>query len=377
MNGYAASSGFAKREKVAFGGDELGQVYSYGVRYPDAELPASLAVPVASTIALSEPFSVPTGLDLVVLGESDRMAYVDLDSRTALAWSVPRLAGLNPPDIFAQGSQLTVVGSTQNGGFTAQFGSTTELDGAEGSGSFPPSPRTAGPSPELVWAPQNVEGTGIDHRLVVIDGSLPASDGTELTIENSTFLGGDATGGLLAEIGGDIFSVGVDGQNRLTSGDLLALSGEQALIRECNDQLECTVSLISRETRASTPITEPALRSAAPITSQRNSPVAGTISPDGTALLVELPPESGADRWAIFDLRTQLTLTIPEPAGRQPLLWNDLSTYLAFVSDGDVWVFDRTNGRLSSVKGLGSVRSIAAVGPDFAPVDAPVDQTDG
>lgn len=365
-------------ETVAFGEEELGQVFSYGVRYPDAELPPSMPGPTTSPIALTEPFSVPTGLDLVVLGDTGRMAYVDLDDRSAVAWPAPRLGGTRPPEIFVQGTQLTVVGERQNAGFAAEFGSAASLGNAAGDVSFPPSPRVPGPSPELVWAERSTESSGVDHRLFVIDGSLPASDGLELVIENSTFLGGDATGGLLAEIGGDIFSVGIDGQNRITSGDLLALNGQQALVRECNGELDCSVSLISRESDALTPITEPALTSAVPVDSARTAPVVGSISPDGTALLVEVPTESGPTRWAIVDLRTQVTLEVPEPTERQPLVWNDLSTYLAYVSDGDIWVYDRTNGRLSRVEGLGSVRSIASVGSDFAvaeaPGEAPVEQ---
>lgn len=362
---------------VSFGQEELGRVFSYGVRYPDTELPPLIAGPVESPIALSTPLTVSTGLDLVVFGDAGRMAYLDLDTRTAVAWPAPRVGGLRPPEMFVQGNQITVVGPGENSGFTARFGSTSELDGIEGTGSFPPAPRIVGPSPELVWAERGPDVSGVNHRLVVIDGSLPASDGPELIIENSTLLGSDGTGGLLAEIGGDIFSVGADGQNRITAGELLALSVDHALVRECNDQLNCAVSLLGRESGSLTPITNATLRSAAPVTTDRVAPTVGTISPDATAFLVQEGGDDDDGTWVVVDVRNQTRTTIPRPDERQPLVWNDRSTYMVFVAGEVVHIYDRTNARLSTVEGLGSVRAIAGVGPDFAGVETPAEPVEG
>ncbi|WP_154723366.1 beta-propeller domain-containing protein [Ilumatobacter coccineus] len=342
-----------------FGVDLFDNIVDFGVRYPDAELPPQSSDPAARAITLSEAVTVPTGLDLVVLGEGDRMAHVDLDGRTATPWSVPDL-GAGFPEIHVNGPQVTVAAAST--GFTSVLGEATQID-TDGT-PLPGAPRFTGPLAGTVWAPTDDAAAGIDHRLVVI-GQLPAIDGPELSVPNATLLGSDGDGGLLASIGGDIFAVTTKASSRLTSGELLALNGNVVLERVCPEALACAVYLVDRTTGNSTSISASPIDDAVPHRPERLVPVAGTISPDATAVVIETSDPSAATPWAVVDLRSQTVTSLPPPDLRQPMLWNELGTYLAFLSEGNLYVYDRTNARVSRVQGLGSARAIAAVGDDF------------
>lgn len=347
-------------ETVDFAADVFDNIVDFGIRYPASELPARSSEPVATSISLSEAVTVPTGLDLVVLGAGERMAYVDVDGRSAVAWSVPDIGG-GFPEIHVNGQQVVVTAASA--GFTSVFGDATPISTDDAP--LPGGPRFDGPMAGTVWAPTDDAADGIDHRLVTL-GQLPAIDGPELSVPNATLLGSDGDGGLLASVGGDVFAVTTKASSRLTSGDLLALNGKAVLERRCLDDLTCTVNLVDRTTGVSSTISESPLDDVVPVGDERLVPVAGTISPDTTAVMVQSSDGSSSAPWSIVDLRSQSVTALPPPDLRQPLLWNDLSTYMAFMSDGDLFVYDRTNGRVSRVQGLGTVRAIAAVGAEFA-----------
>lgn len=344
---------------VDFGAEVFDNVIDIGVRYPDVELPPQSDAVSVRTISMSEAFTVPTGLDLVVLGRGDRMAYVDVDDRSATTWSVPGIGG-GFTEMFTNGAE--VIAATATSGFTSVLGDATLI--ATDDVPLPPTPRLAGPVDGTVWVPVDDGGSGVDHRLVVV-GQLPAIDGPELSVEGSTLLGSDGNGNLVASIGGDVFAVSSDGSTRVTSGELLAINSTSALERSCLTDLTCSVNIVDRVTGVASPITEANLTQAQAITASRSVPISGTISPDATAFLVDVSGTPGTPGWVFVDIRNQTVVPMPEPDTRQPLVWNELSTYMAFVAEGRVYIYDRTNARISLVEGLGSIRSMVAVDSAF------------
>lgn len=367
----------ASGESVRFAA-ELGRVSGLGVRATDAELVESSNVVVSRPLEFSEAPTGPTGLNLVVLGDLGSMAHLDLDGRAAAVWSVPATPGSNAPDLFPVGDEVVVLPRGATGGFVSAFGSTTPLalpDDAEAPGyqRFPAS------EPTVVWSPRNGRTDGVDHQVVRIhSGGAPADLGGAVSLNNSELLGGDGQGRLVARIAGDVFVVAVIGTTKLTEGELLALGPDHALVRTCDDALQCSVDRLDRTTVtvSSPPSRSPALEDlfsfGRPVLEPGRSPLlSDTMSPDGTAAIVRVGESGEPGEWAMADFTTGGRIDLPSPANGQPIIWNADGSVAAFISDGDVVLVDRVAGRTSTLEGLGEVRSITDVDPSFSEATAP------
>ncbi len=131
---------------------------------------------------------------------------------------------------------------------------------------------------------------GVAYRLVTIDGLPVDSSGATIDLPDAELLGSDGRGGLVVRRAGDVFAVGVDGADRLTTGELVAIGADVAYVRKCADIDTCDITRVDRRSGArSTPDggfgadSHPTARTA-------RTPALGTsVSPDGDVLLVKLP----------------------------------------------------------------------------------------
>lgn len=357
-------------EQTEFG-DELGAVYSLGVRYPDAELPPETGPLVDADIELSGELTTPTDLDIVVLGSLGTMARLDLDDGSAVAWTVPGLAS-GPPDLFAIRDSVTAL--TDRDGFVASVGEARPIntDVVE----IPPGPRIAGPGAGLVWSPLDDTATdGVGHRLTSLDPDLPAFDGTEIVVAGATLLGGDGGGALVASAPGGTYAITASATSRLTTGELLALGTRHVLARECDTELVCRTFLLDRSTGERSTVVTPrnvgeAVRAdTVAIAPGDGGPVGGTISPDGTVALTEVSDPDAAG-WVLNDLATGNWKEIPAPLPGQPLIWSDDGSALVYLSEAGPFVYERATDQLLRINGLGEVIAVSRVTDEFA---APTD----
>ncbi|MEP6296091.1 MAG: hypothetical protein ABJ382_02105, partial [Ilumatobacter sp.] len=231
-------------------GEEFGRISGLGVRMPDAELGPLEAIVTTRTLNFSEAPSTPIGFDVAVLGRLGAMAFVDLDTGTSSTWSVPFIGGNNAPDLVTDGNEILVVPAGGNDGFITTFGETRPLELPDGATS-PGFPRFPAGSVGTVWSPHDSQVGGVDHEVVAIGDNVDTTASGDITLDNSELLGEDGTGRLVARVSGDVFVVDDVGTTRLTDGDLLALGPNHAIVRNCDDALQCSVVLTDRASGAS------------------------------------------------------------------------------------------------------------------------------
>ena len=354
-------------------GEELGGIISIGVRYPDAELVETAVT--ENEVTFSSPPEAAVGLDLVTVGRVGGMTLIDLDDARSTSWNTPALPGNSSPQLFADDAQVLAVSGNGNVGFLSSYGSSTALDDDQ----IPQGRLLRGPRPGLVWA-RNSDGTAeIDQITLNLNGTRPTSDLRQLRLPDGTIVGGDSTGGLVVDSGGDIYvmsggDAGVSrGIDRLTPGEILAIGATTALVRECDESLGCTTARLDRATGERTAIRTTGVPSADGHDGPDGFPLDGSMSPDGDVVLARFrsvgtasDPPTVVEKWFLFDLATDNSTGIPEPDENQPIIWNDDSSYAAFVADGNVRLYERATNTIIEVDTRRSdVRGFTAVSDGF------------
>lgn len=365
----------ATGEFVEFG-EELGQVVSVGIRYPDAELVQNTIT--AGELSFSSAVADEIGVDIVTVGPFGDMSYVDLDAATSATWDTPGVPGFPLPQLFSSGNQVLAVSGNGERAYLSEFGTGAELDADE---LFEP-PYLPGPPAGTIWVRSPTAALDVDAVLVGLDGQ-PRSDGVAVTVDDATMLGGDGAGGLVVATGGDVYvSAGGDaagfttGLNRLTTGELLAVGTSHALVRECDAVRECTTLHIDRATGDPTEVDVSQVIGADALDVEREVSTVGSMSPDGDVVLARFTkagtgedPPTEVQTWALVDLATGVRTAIMEPSRDQPMIWNDESSYAVFAADGRLHVYERSTSAVIEVAGVSDVRALTEVDAEFGTVD--------
>ena len=170
------------------------------------------------------------------------MTYIDIDASVSESWAATqRLA-----------SDLTLItsgGATLASGTPAQRRLRSgEVSSSRLSGGFATEGvKLPGLIDGTIWVPAPELGTsrsGVAYRLVTSDGL--AVDGATIDLPEAELIGSDGHGGLVVARGGDVFVVSVDGAERLSSGELIAIVADTAYVRECTEVTACDVTRIDR-----------------------------------------------------------------------------------------------------------------------------------
>lgn len=352
-------------------GEELGQVSAIAARYPESELIDS-SIPT-SPVGFSTPPASEIGIDLLTTGRIGVLALIDLDAATASSWNAPSTPGSNPATIIVDGPTALVLSSNSESGYLATYGTAQEL--AENS--LPERPISVGPDGLGLWT-RNVQGASdIDQIAVTIDGGpIRQADESTLVVDNATLIGDDGAGSIVFERGGSIYATTGEEPVLLTSGELIALGTSAVLVRECGELLACRLEVIDRESGERTPVgSDSVLDFAEAATEERDVSLAGSMSPDagiamvslGDLAVVDADGEQSDETWGVVDLATSDVITIDAPDTGQPIIWNADSSYAAFASGGSILLYERSTRSVIEVTGVADVRSLAAIGPEFAP----------
>lgn len=349
-------------ETLTFG-EQLGRVTALGVRWPDAELEPTTAV-VSQPVTAARPLG-PTGLRLVGATTGGAMTSIDVDAGVAESWATTeRTAGdLN---LIASGDMILAFGDGDDPAFAFRRGVQERLADVFATDGV----KLPGPTDDTIWVPAlelAATANGVAYRLVTIDGMPVDRAGATIDLPNATLLGSDGRGGLVVTRAGDVFAVGVDGTERLTTGELIAIGASTIYVRKCGDVTTCELVRIDRRSGDRTPSFngfEPAL--SAP-TRGRQATLGTSISPDGGVLLVRLgmtgigsvPATTDVDQWHLADTELGTLTPIENFDPSQPVIWNADSTFAALRADSGMFVFDRAAGELVAL----TTDRLRAIGP--------------
>ena len=344
--------------------EELGSVIGIAARSPDSEL--DVTTPMVQTAVTMDPApQSATGLHLAAFSGTGELSLIDVDAGVRTSWTTRPLPGPDVAQLFASGSEIAGYTTSGDGqGFVSEYGSVVgEVD----AGPFADGPLLPGPDPNSLWA-KGSGAAGTDRSAVDFRGR-PAGI-VVLRLGNGTVLGGDGRGGLVVESGGDVYVTSADGgSTRLTSGEVLAIGENHALVRECDENLQCTVFLVDRTTGERTASTLDALTAATAIGPDRTATIIGSMSPDGTVALIDfataVDAEGGGEKWFFFDLASGNPSGAEAPDPGQPIVWSEDGAHGAYVSDGTVRIYERDTFATIEIGGLGSVRAITPVPADF------------
>jgi hypothetical protein len=351
-------------ETVTFG-DDLGQVVSVGVRWPDAELDPTVTV-VSESVSATRPLA-PTGITLVGALKSSGMTYVDVDAGVAQSWATTQRLPANPT-LIRSGDEILVLGNSEDPAFSFRQGGEEPLDAAfavDGK-------KLPGPIDGTIWVPAPDLGAsrdGVAYRLVTTDGLPVDSTGATIDLPDADLLGGDGRGGLVVRRAGDVFAVAEGRAERLTTGELVAIGADVAYVRKCDDIDTCQVTRVDRRTGARSTADGGFGADSRPA-GALGSALGTSVSPDGDVALVKVPVTPGddagpVDAWAFADTaRGRLTLIDGFDAG-QPVIWSADSNFAAVLADSGLFVFDRAAGELValSTPRLRAITSAASPSP--------------
>jgi hypothetical protein len=177
---------------------------------------------------------------------------------------------------------------------------------------------------------------------------------------------GDPAGGVVVQAPGGTYQVGPDGSRRITTGVLIALNSQTALVADCGDEsvsvLSCGLAVHDRVTGDSRPLT-PVLSESVDATNPYLAMFAGAISPDGryAPLFVNgsVVDNGSAQQLGVIDLTTgaiaNLT-TSPQSA----LWWSPDGSRVLYMRDDRLLMYDFEQGaELAIVPDSDGLRSFA------------------
>jgi hypothetical protein len=358
----------ARTGEIVTFGEDLGQVVSVAVRWPDAELDPTVTV-VSETVSAARPLG-PTGITVAGALRSGGMTYIDVDAGVAQSWpTTERLAG--DLTLIKSDDSILALGAGDDPAFAFRQSVQEPLDAVFAANGL----KMVGPVDGTIWlpAPELAAGRrGVAYRLVTIVGLPVDSSGATIDLPDAELLGSDGRGGLVVRRAGDVFAVGVDGADRLTTGELVAIGANVAYVRKCDGIDTCQVTRVDRRSGArSTP--DGGFGADSHPTAALGPALGTSVSPDGDVLLVNATVASDAaagGTWAFADTaRGRLTVIDGFDAG-QPVVWSADSNFAAVLADSNLFVFDRAAGELVplSTPRLRAIGSAASPSP-AAPAD--------
>jgi hypothetical protein len=360
----------ARTGEIVTFGEDLGQVVSAGVRWPDAELDPTVTV-VSETVSAARPLA-PTGITIVGALTSGGVTYIDVDAGVAQSWATTdRLA--SELTLITSDDAILALGSADDPAFAFRQGVQEPLEAVFAARGL----KLPGPVDGTIWVPAPDLGTtrgGVAYRLVTLDGMSVESTGATIDLPEAELLGSDGRGGLVVRRAGDVFAIGVDGADRLTTGELIAIGADVTYVSKCAEIARCDLSRVDRRSGARSTTAggfEPG-RLPTAVTSL-GAAFGTSVSPDGDVLLVKLPEDSPGDApvpatWALADTtRGRLTLIDGFDAS-QPVVWSADSNFAAVLADSNLFVFDRAAGELvplstPRLRAIGSAASPSPTAP--------------
>jgi hypothetical protein len=197
------------------------------------------------------------------------------------------------------------------------------------------------------WRSDGEPTGGVPSRLVEIevDGSP-----TGAAVELGGFYPGmiDPRGGVVVQAPGGFYVVTPDSTNMITSGRLLAIGVDRAVVQECDESLACGYFVVDRSTGTRTPL------DLAPELAGEGVSIEGggwwtfsePLSPTGDAVLVTvwMPDGGGQQSLGVIDLTTGGYESIGGFVDTPAMAWAPDGRSVYWLERGRLTVFDRSTG---------------------------------
>ena len=183
----------------------------------------------------------------------------------------------------------------------------------------------------------------------------------------------DPGGGLLVERAGKLYTVDESSISLIGTGELIALSGDIALMRDCDEQLVCGLFVVDRSSGDVRPLPvgtvagEPKLVGA--MWGWFSSAMSNTISPDGEMCAVMVSAADGPVL-ALLDLRSGDVVEVGEDHAVPMVVWSPDGRFVFFLTGydgfgtyegGDLNAYDRRTGEVFPVLSeIGAWESLVA-----------------
>lgn len=333
---------------------EIGQVVAIATRFPAEELPPQTLTETRQFDVTDAQRRLPTVIAADRQGTVSRIDFANgrvTDFRTGLRplWSNGR-----PAQVVPMEQSVVVIDDDGVDGVEIIADQTAAPPSWPAGRHYPFDGRS-------VWAPVEVTEGGIDYLLVDRSGQ-PVDDVVDV-IPAESVLGSNGAGTLVREVAGDVFTTNGDGSVRLTTGDVIALGIDEAIVHECGIDLSCEFVRVDLGTGERRTVEAPTLdRPMVGATTGREVALEGSLSPDGRTALVEMSATDDIrPGWAFADLVDDDLVPIDTPDTHQPIVWSADSISALFLSDGELHVFDRDLGTTDIVTDF---RLLLALGID-------------
>ena len=236
-------------------------------------------------------------------------------------------------------------------------------DGLLGAG-----PVLPGPRPDTVWTADE-QTPEADVVLVDLARGERSEPPASVSLAGGTLLGGDGRGGLVVQRGGDVYIATAASQERLTSGELLAIGADTAFVRECDEASNCAVVRVDRrsgERRAVPPQEGLDQVVGIDVSDPPIELMGAAVAPGGDVAVVRVPAsvfDGGAPTdefvWALVDVTSGSSSAIDGMLANAPVVWSEDGSVMATLVGPDLVVVERASGRTATVNGLGSLAALA------------------
>ncbi|MEL6891497.1 MAG: hypothetical protein AAFP84_07875 [Actinomycetota bacterium] len=348
---------------------DFARVSGLDIRPVDAEILRPIESP-----SIRADLSGPVDVDLVGV-DGDAMVHLRLGVAPKVdgavppeitAWTAPDV-GRRPDLLVVDGEVIAVAGEGEVV-YRSEYGRVVEdLDGQQ-----IPSERYLGADGVSMWRTSADETAFELVPIPFVGGDVPDPLG-EVLVERASVFGSDGAGGLVYELGGDVFVTTSESTERITSGQLVAIGPTVAFVHECDDAGVCSNRRVNRPSGNSPTELAGPPGAAVPMTPTRPIGSDGTVSPDGGVLFAELPENMTDDGsayagspWAFVDFGDSSTTLVPRPDTGQPIMWSQSSQFAFFLVDRRIHVYDRATNQIVRLAAAGAFDAITTVPREFA-----------
>lgn len=213
------------------------------------------------------------------------------------------------------------------------------------------------PGTDLFWAIRDWKQPNPSRPLSVHEIDRAGNE-TGVSFDVGPIVAADPAGGVVVQAPGGTYQVGPDGSRRITTGDLIALNSQTALIADCGDEfdLSCELAVLDRVTGDSRPLTL-VLTESVDATNPYQTTFAGAISPDSryAPLLV-----NGSEQpLGVIDL-TSGAITNLTASPQSAIWWSPDSSRAIYMRDERLLMYDFDQGtELAIVPDSDGLRSFA------------------
>ncbi|NNE11693.1 MAG: hypothetical protein HKN41_05540 [Ilumatobacter sp.] len=206
------------------------------------------------------------------------------------------------------------------------------------------------PGTDRVWRVPLGPIVGPSRPELVEVSLLDGPTGVALPVLGDVLAVDPLTGGLAVDAPGGTYIQTVDGVQRLTSGRLIGLGRDRALVNECDEQLACGYVVVDRMTAERRPLAvDRALGDRTTVQSLQWWALPEPMSPVGNRLLVATWDQFGNERpsQGILDLETGAYTVVTENI--VPMAWGPNGDIVFFLESGRLFAFDVVTGETVAV----------------------------